>query len=540
MSFLGPLDPRRLIDKAREDVEKIEHKIDAAGRKIDDAAENFGHMVEDLGENVGRTVDDVAHHRVDPKTAWDHLMETPFGPAAPRIQGNRVDDFSRMDAVTVNRVVAPKTEKDIAQALAYARDRGLKVSVAGARHSMGGQAVYPNSVLLDMTSLNQFSIDPKNMTMTVQTGAKWVDIQHKLDPMGLSVDVMQTPNIFTVGGALSVNAHGSNPNSGPIASTVQSFRLMKPDGTVVNCSPTENPDLFKNALGGYGGFGVIVDATLSLQKNVALKPVHINTNYRDYPALFDRDLSNEAKYGQLHAILNTDPNSPGFLKDVTVEAFQKIPGKPPKMNDDAWGPFKNALGAATFQAAKGDAVGKAAYWKATRDLLPAAYPSVVSRNQVMSEPLTAFRSFKPGETQILQEYFIPRDKVADFVDDLRATAKAHPGANLWHAAFRAVKADDATGLPYAPQDVIGVVLFFDTDTKPDSPKNKELKAVTNELVDAAGKEGGRNYLPYQLTYSPDQLRANYPEVDKFLAAKRAADPTGLMMNGWYAKYGGNG
>ncbi len=44
-----------------------------------------------------------------------------------------------------------------------------------------------------------------------------------LDEQGLSVKAMQSINIFTVGGTLSVNAHGIAHNPGPIASTVRSF-----------------------------------------------------------------------------------------------------------------------------------------------------------------------------------------------------------------------------------------------------------------------------------------------------------------------------
>jgi FAD/FMN-containing dehydrogenase len=65
----------------------------------------------------------------------------------------------------------------------------------------------------------------------VQAGAKWADIIPYLDQHGRSVAVMQSDNSFTVGGSLSVNCHGWQYNRPPIASTVESFHLMKANGS---------------------------------------------------------------------------------------------------------------------------------------------------------------------------------------------------------------------------------------------------------------------------------------------------------------------
>ena len=79
---------------------------------------------------------------------------------------------------------------------------------------------------------------------------------------GRSVAVMQSNNSFTVGGSLSVNCHGWQYGRAPIASTVESFRLMKADGSIVRCSREENAELFSLVLGGYGLFGIILNAEL--------------------------------------------------------------------------------------------------------------------------------------------------------------------------------------------------------------------------------------------------------------------------------------
>jgi hypothetical protein len=63
-----------------------------------------------------------------------------------------------------------------------------------------------------------------------------------------------------------------------------------------------------------------------------------------------------------------------------------------------------------------------------------------------------------------------------------------------------------------------------------------MARLTSDLIDLTIANGGRFFLPYQLHYSPDQLRRSYPEIATFFAAKQHWDPKGLFSNTWYARY----
>src|SRR6185295_17285694 len=97
-------------------------------------------------------------------------------------------------------------------------------------------------------------------------------------------------NSFSVGGSLSVNCHGWQPHQPPIASTVQSFRLMKADGAVARCSRTENAELFSLALGGYGLIGIILDTELSVVPNERYKPECFIVPSSGFSALFQKEV----------------------------------------------------------------------------------------------------------------------------------------------------------------------------------------------------------------------------------------------------------
>lgn len=79
-----------------------------------------------------------------------------------------------------------------------------------------------------------------------------------------AVQAMQSTDIFTVGGSISVNAHGMDHQAGAIAKSIRSMRLMLADGSLRTVSPTQDKELFDLVVGGYGLFGVIVEAELSI------------------------------------------------------------------------------------------------------------------------------------------------------------------------------------------------------------------------------------------------------------------------------------
>jgi FAD/FMN-containing dehydrogenase len=192
-----------------------------------------------------------------------------------------INDASCLNKTPVYGIVKVRNVDEISSALKFARDKHLTISIAGQRHSMGGQTFTPNGLVLDMRDFNQLRLDKSSNTLNAQTGATWQQIQYFLDPQGLAVEAMQSINIFTVGGSMSVNAHGIAHRPGPMASTVRSFRIMLGNGEIKNASPEENPELFRLALGGYGLFGVLLDVDLRVVKNEAYERSTKYMGYKD-------------------------------------------------------------------------------------------------------------------------------------------------------------------------------------------------------------------------------------------------------------------
>ncbi len=138
----------------------------------------------------------------------------------------RVDDASRMNETSVAEVwdMPPDdalAEEQLRNLLDRARREKLRVSIAGARHSMGGQTIARGGIQINMLSHNQMELNERDNLLHVQAGARWSEIVPYLDKHRRSVAVMQSNDSFSVGGSLSVNCHGWQQNRPPIDSTVE-------------------------------------------------------------------------------------------------------------------------------------------------------------------------------------------------------------------------------------------------------------------------------------------------------------------------------
>jgi FAD/FMN-containing dehydrogenase len=387
------------------------------------------------------------------------------------------------------------------------------------------------------------SVDQSNQLLTVQAGATWHDVLGYLHPRGLSVKVMQAIDLPTVGGSISVNAHGVDHRAGSLASTVRSLRVMLADGSLHQVSREQEPELFASVMGGYGLFGIILDAQLEVVPDVMYQYEQQTIDYRQFPQLFSSKLSRDP-YRLTYGHLSTAPGS--FLKQMLVYTYRDAVGftEPiPALKDSSQvEPTRFFL-----NLAKTGAVGQEVKWFAETSIMPLFRPCyvprnqalqaescLVSRNQALYGSLGALKTNLPADTEILQEYFFPQDRFVPFIDSARQVLRQHHAVVL-NASIRVVHHGDIQ-LDYARNDMFSLVLFIDQKVTPEG--DRQMKALTQAMVDATAQQGGTFYLPYQLDYRADQLERAYPGVNAFFALKRKYDPTQLFANEFYAAYGG--
>jgi len=246
--------------------------------------------------------------------------------------------------------------------------------------------------------------------------------------------------------------------------------------------------------------------------------------------------------GLVYGRLSVSPAS--YLREAAIHVYERTSYRgriPPLLSGS-----HDALERLVINFSKTGGLGRRIRWALEKSLEPRLHPCVprnqaltpkdgclVSRNQEMYDSMHYLEN-RLRDTDILQEYFVPYDRMGEFVDGLRAVVQ-RDGANLLNVTIRVVHKDDVTALPYAKQDMFGFVLYFNQGFN--EAESRVLQQTTVDLIDVALAVNGTYYLPYQLFYSPGQLRRAYPEIDHCFAAKRAYDPTGLFTNKLYEKYG---
>jgi FAD/FMN-containing dehydrogenase len=463
------------------------------------------------------------------RTAWNDRNQISPVPSG------KANDASRLDETSVAEIWKipddeDAAEKQLAELLEYARTNHLKISIAGARHSMGGHTIYPGGIVIDMLPFNRMALDETRNILHVQAGARWFEVIRFLNAHGRSVAVMQSNDDFSIGGSLSVNCHGWQFGRPPIASTVESFRLMLANGKVVTCSRKENLELFKLVLGGYGLFGIILDADLQVVPNEKYKIERIPVSSAGYASLLAEKTTNAADVAMVYGRLRV--TSQNFLQDGILNIFHRLPSTNPPVS--ALAAPNREIQRLIFRSGVGSDYGKELRWNAEKYFSSELSGDVFDRNEILYEPSDWFADHSTNSTDILVECFVPPDQFATFAEEMQKIIPANHG-DLLNVTVRDVEKDDDTFLHYADKNLISLVMLF--SQKRDAAGEAQMAKLTQDMVAAALRHDGRYYLPYRLHATPEQFAEAYPQAKEFFALKRKYDPDELFQNEFYLKYG---
>jgi len=437
-----------------------------------------------------------------------------------------VENITRLYPVRVARVARPRSIDDVRRSL---QEWPGRVSLGGARCSMGGQIALRDGLHLDMRGLNDLVwLKPGEKRARVRAGMRWRELQQHLDGHGLAVRTMQTYANFTVGGSVSVNAHGRYVGHGPIAHSVRALQLVLADGRIVETSRTENDDLFRAALGGYGALGVVTEVELELDDNTRIARDVARVPLSEYAEWFrERVLADPAVL--LH---NVDLYPAGFDSGdaITWRRTELAPTIASRLHPD----HARYLGQ------------RSAIWAITElpggnglrrhVVVPAQlnHPEVVWRNYEASldidslEPFSRFMS-----TYALEEYFVPMPGFAEFTGTMRRILRRRD-VDALNVSIRHSPADRDSVMAWARDEVFCFVIYYKQRVLAESLRRVER--WTRELIDAAVGLGGSYYLPYQLHATREQFERAYPQHGAFRKIKERYDTDGRFSNEMWRKY----
>jgi FAD binding domain len=173
----------------------------------------------------------------------------------------RYDDSRRAWNLAVDQrpaaVIFPESATEVAAAVGYAAERGLRVAAQGTGHNAGALGPLADTMLLRTDKMRGIQIDPQARTARVEAGVVWIDVVHAAARHGLAALAGSSPDVGVVGYTLGGGLSFLGRRYGLAASHVLAAEVVTADGRLVRTDADHEPDLFWALRGGGGSFGVV-------------------------------------------------------------------------------------------------------------------------------------------------------------------------------------------------------------------------------------------------------------------------------------------
>jgi FAD/FMN-containing dehydrogenase len=318
---------------------------------------------------------------------------------------------------------------------------------------------------------------------------------------------------------VACDVHGKNHHrDGCFGRHVRSIRLRVADGSIIDCSPTDQIDLFNATVGGMGLTGHILEVTFRMAR-VPSPWIHQETQpIAGIDAFIDT----------LKSSASTWPMTMGWIDCLSV----------------------------------GPSLGRGVLYKgrwASADEAPRRFPGLkrpipvplTAPNGLLSPALmrafnAAYYAFQRPGTAIVspRSFFYPLDSLGQWhrlyghrgmaqYQCVLPESSGHGVARRFlevvtragAASFLCVIKDcgaEGDGLLSFPKPGISIAL--------DLPMRQTTQALIDRLNDLVAAEGGRIYLAKDAMTRPEHFRAMEPRLDRFLAVRRLWDRDGRIRS----------
>ena len=206
------------------------------------------------------------------------MANTPT-PSKQRVQAPRLGEILRpgdpgYDAArsiwngTIDRrpafICRCRTTAEVADAVRFAADSGLLLAVRAGGHSIPGWSVCEGGLMIDLSLMKGIAVDAGRLVATAEPGLLWADYDAAVQDHGLASPGGEISHTGVAGLTLGGGIGWLSRRFGLACDNLLAAEVVLADGSVVNASEHENPELFWGLRGGGGNFGVVTRFTFRL------------------------------------------------------------------------------------------------------------------------------------------------------------------------------------------------------------------------------------------------------------------------------------
>jgi len=471
-----------------------------------------------------------------------HLADRPISdPGSDRESGLWVNDIhARLNRTRVARILRPTGIEELQHTVRRAAEAGKPISLAGGRHAMGGQQFGHDSWLVDMTGMNRvIEFEAEHGLVEVEAGIQWpelidhlVQAQRGRETAWGIIQKQTGADRLSIGGALAANIHGRGLALRPFVADIESFVLIGPDGRARTCSRSENAELFRLAVGGYGLFGIVATVKLRLAPRRLLRREVEIIDIGDLPGAFEGRIAEGCLYGDFQ--FSSDETSEGFLRQGVFSCYRPCdPEVAPPAEEQAQlseGDWRRLLHLAhsdrrrAFEAYTGYYLSTSGqlYWSDTHQLSTYIDDYHLELDRQLGATVPA--------SEMITEVYVPRPALVGFMARVRADFLEHQIPFIY-GTVRLIERDEESFLAWAREPYACII--FNLHVEHSGPGIAKATADFRRLIDRAIEQGGSYYLTYHRWATRRQVEACHPRFRAFLGMKSRYDPEERFQSGWY-------
>jgi FAD binding domain len=161
-------------------------------------------------------------------------------------------------------VVFAASAEDVAAAVRFAAERGLRVAPQGTGHGAGPLASLEGTVLIKTERMRGVAVNPGARTARIEAGVLAAELGAAAGEHGLSSLPGSSPDVGTVGYSLGGGLSWLGRRYGFACNRVSAIELVTAAGEARTVDAENDPDLFWALRGGGGGYALVTALRLRL------------------------------------------------------------------------------------------------------------------------------------------------------------------------------------------------------------------------------------------------------------------------------------
>ena len=195
-------------------------------------------------------------------------------------------NWGRNQRCAPEQLARPNSHDEVAKLVCLGVAKRKKVRAVGAGHSFSPLCP-TEGIMIDLSNFNSITkVDRQKLQVTVGAGIRLFDLNKKLESLGLALPNLGDIDCQSLAGAISTGTHGTGLNYHSISQAVIGLKIITGDGGTLECSSSQNQDLFEVARVSLGSLGVIVEITLQCVPAFHLRATEQTTHIENVLDLF--------------------------------------------------------------------------------------------------------------------------------------------------------------------------------------------------------------------------------------------------------------